>query len=404
VRIGQRARHFLTRGKGGHGSHASLHVIVMALAVGVPLVSATHMAMPRAQPGAEDQKRSPIIAGLEAALDLVALFFLPLLALVPHGVAPLSAVAGLCAIGLVLTTPPDRLRHLKGPTVTLGALVFWCALSAIWSIDQTRSLALAARIGDLAVSGLALVAAADIVAAPLRLTVFLLAGVAISILIAMIDCQTSGSLSQFVSIRAFRPVRFNQLALALAILVLPIGAMLMCRGRVALALLAVAAMALTVWALEGTAAKTVLVASAPAAALIYYRRRAMARAAALLSVIAIVAAPLVLPRLAHVPALFHAVDSFKESAGHRLLIWSFVGNRIAEHPIVGWGFDSSRAIPGGDVAIRSGETWLPLHPHDAALQVWLELGIPGVALFAMLIGLFGTGWPMRPGPASTPPR
>jgi len=47
--------------------------------------------------------------------------------------------------------------------------------------------------------------------------------------------------------------------------------------------------------------------------------------------------------------------------------------------------DSSRAIPGGDDPIRPGETWMPLHPHNAALQVWLELGAPGAVLFALLV-------------------
>ena len=74
------------------------------------------------------------------------------------------------------------------------------------------------------------------------------------------------------------------------------------------------------------------------------------------------------------------------SAGHRLLIWSFVGDRIAEHPLRGWGLDSSRSIPGGSDPIRPDETWLPLHPHNAPLQVWLELGVPGAVLFALLGG------------------
>ena len=86
--------------------------------------------------------------------------------------------------------------------------------------------------------------------------------------------------------------------------------------------------------------------------------------------------------------LFAAADSFKVSAGHRLLIWSFTGEHIAERPLLGWGLDSSRAIPGGNSEIRPGQNWLSLHPHDAALQVWLELGMPGAVLFALLLGWF----------------
>ena len=79
-------------------------------------------------------------------------------------------------------------------------------------------------------------------------------------------------------------------------------------------------------------------------------------------------------------------DTFKTSVGHRLLIWDFAGKRIAERPLLGWGLDASRAIPGGKELIRPDQKRLPLHPHDAALQVWLELGLPGAVLFALLLG------------------
>jgi O-antigen ligase len=104
-------------------------------------------------------------------------------------------------------------------------------------------------------------------------------------------------------------------------------------------------------------------------------------------VAAIITAPLTFARLERLPGLGETADSFKISAGHRLLIWSFAGDRIAERPVTGWGLDSSRAIPGADDPIRLGETWLPLHPHNAALQVWLELGAPGAALFALLAAI-----------------
>jgi O-antigen ligase len=59
----------------------------------------------------------------------------------------------------------------------------------------------------------------------------------------------------------------------------------------------------------------------------------------------------------------------------RLDIWSFADARILERPWLGWGLDASR-------------TWkdiIPLHTHDAAMQVWLELGLPGAALVAALL-------------------
>lgn len=57
----------------------------------------------------------------------------------------------------------------------------------------------------------------------------------------------------------------------------------------------------------------------------------------------------------------------------RNVIWRFVSGRIAERPWFGWGLDASRTF-GGPV---------PLHPHDAPLQIRAELGWPGVLLFAL---------------------
>jgi O-antigen ligase len=190
-----------------------------------------------------------------------------------------------------------------------------------------------------------------------------------------------------------------------ALLLWPLAAMLFSRGRPLYAALAVTVMAAAVLTLDDTTAKLALAAGAPTAALLYWRGAAVARLMAVATVLAILTAPMTLPRPAHSPSLFARVDAFKGSAGHRLLIWSFAGERIAERPFAGWGLDSARAIPGGRDEIRPGQQWLPLHPHDAALQVWLELGAPGAALFALLVGLLwlrlaAVSWPRLYGAAA----
>ncbi|WP_236627670.1 O-antigen ligase [Caulobacter sp. B11] len=54
----------------------------------------------------------------------------------------------------------------------------------------------------------------------------------------------------------------------------------------------------------------------------------------------------------------------------RLDIWAFAADKIQAHPIRGWGLDASRTF---GLAI-------PLHTHNAQLQLWLELGAVGAAL------------------------
>lgn len=60
----------------------------------------------------------------------------------------------------------------------------------------------------------------------------------------------------------------------------------------------------------------------------------------------------------------------KASWNARIDIWRFTAHLIEQRPFVGWGLDASRAFPGS----------IPLHPHDAALQLWFELGAVGVGL------------------------
>jgi O-antigen ligase len=339
------------------------------------------------------------MAGLwgEAGLDACLFLLPPILALVPRGAAPLVAAAGLCAAGLLAAAPPPRFAGLRQPAALFAVLLLWGGLSAAWSIDPGRSLVLALHLAGLFAAALALAAAARQITAPRRLVLCLCAGTALGLGLAFADLASHGWLSRLVSVRRFIAPRLNPLAAWAAILVLPLAALLVERGRRSLAALLAAALAAAVFLLDDTTAKTALALSLPAAALLRWRA-SLARLAAALAVLAILTAPLTLPLLAHSPALVARVDAFKTSAGHRLLIWSFTGDRIAERPFLGWGLDAARAIPGGKDEIRPGQNWLPLHTHDAALQVWLELGAPGAALFALLVGwlwarLAAAPWP-----------
>jgi O-antigen ligase len=86
----------------------------------------------------------------------------------------------------------------------------------------------------------------------------------------------------------------------------------------------------------------------------------------------------------------NAILSIPSSAEHRIAIWEFTARKIAEKPLAGWGMNASKIIPEGklilysDAGNRYGEA-LPLHPHNAILQFWLELGLPGIILYLGLL-------------------
>jgi O-antigen ligase len=130
----------------------------------------------------------------------------------------------------------------------------------------------------------------------------------------------------------------------------------------------------------------------------------LAAGAMMAGVVAIgVAIPLATPSYDTVLAIHADAPWIKYSGIHRLLIWRFAADHVAERPLLGWGMDASRAIPGGKTDFNDilptlhypgGAEALPLHPHDAALQWELELGVPGLTLGLAIIVLllYCVGW------------
>jgi O-antigen ligase len=346
-----------------------------------------------------DRTARRIAVYCEAGLDAAAIPFFPLLVLVPRGVAALVSVAGLCAAGLVLSTGAPRPRPaLAVVAALLGCLLVWGTASALWSADPLRSLVVAARLAGLFAVGLVMIAAANCIKAPRRLIRLLLAGLALGVAMAAIDLVTHGALGAPFTERAYQPAALNRASVAFSIMLLPMTAVLLGTGLAITPLLFATATVVTIYALAGTTAKAAVIAGTLIGLFLYLSRTRVAHAAAVASVLVVITAPLTFARLERIPAFAQTADAVKLSAGHRLSIWSFAGDRIAERPLTGWGLDASRTIPGGNDPIRPGETWLPLHPHNAPLQLWLELGVPGVVFFALVVGLAwyalaGAAWP-----------
>jgi O-antigen ligase len=95
-----------------------------------------------------------------------------------------------------------------------------------------------------------------------------------------------------------------------------------------------------------------------------------------------------------VPAIFFAYDQQLHTANWlpssfraRIIIWEYTAERVLDHPWVGVGADSTRALkepntletaerPAGFIYPRT----IGMHAHDLFLQTWFELGVIGVVL------------------------
>ncbi len=78
------------------------------------------------------------------------------------------------------------------------------------------------------------------------------------------------------------------------------------------------------------------------------------------------------------------IDALPPSWHHRFEIWDYMSYRIFERPWFGWGLGSSHLL---SYAQPHGMTYeyvraAASHPHNAIIQLWVELGITGLILGA----------------------
>ena len=96
-------------------------------------------------------------------------------------------------------------------------------------------------------------------------------------------------------------------------------------------------------------------------------------------------------------ALFDAValtDALPNSFEHRLYIWEAYTRAIFERPWLGYGLDSSEILFSLDAYLPLLDTsvrLIPIHPHNAAMALWFELGVLGLIAGALLLIIVASG-------------
>jgi exopolysaccharide production protein ExoQ len=341
-------------------------------------------------------------------LFLAGLTLPPLAVLAANGLAPLAGFLGLLAVARLWSCRADPLAGW--PVAIIPALLFaWAALSAVWSPVPFAALGSAARLGGMALVG----AAAILVARSLDrrerdgLMTGLMIGSVVAALILTAEYLSGNSLSgALFEARGMKPLplgaksQFNRGATILALAVWPlVGWLTERRGR-RRGFVLVAIIGMVILTGDSLAAILAVLAGSTIYGLATWSPRWAARLVVTATAGLAILLMTVAPHLPIPPASFTTLDWLPISAHHRLAVWQFSGSKAAEHPLLGWGMESSRVIPGAEdrldtlwitpTGIDKGSltgTRLPLHPHNALLQIWLELGLVGVVLTLLLVGL-----------------
>lgn len=340
-----------------------------------------------------------------AVVNLFCFLLPPVAVLSSNAVVPLLTLFGLVA-GLRGWWESG---HLPWPDRTIGiaivALLLWMAVASLWTSDVARALVLVVRLGVLLLAGLVLLKFIwwRTTEERLKAARWLLYGFGLGVAIFLIEHFLDFPIYRFLTgIDPSEPVnlsRLNRAATSLAMLTWPLAATTFLNPNRPWSRAASLAVAPVVLVTESATAQIAILVGCLfvcVARLHFVLARRLLLVATLLGIS-------VAPLIAH-ELYEQGVTDWKilpPSAQHRIYIWNFVSDRIAEREAFGWGFDASRNIPNFGVPDfwENGGDVVPLHPHNAALQVWLELGAAGTVIVLAVLVLLWIRMDALPDPA-----
>jgi exopolysaccharide production protein ExoQ len=328
------------------------------------------------------------------------------------------AVAGVLAI-LVIRAIQGRFR-LRADIILVSLMVLlagWAAFSAVWSITPDRAIKSSIRIALVFASLVVLIDAARNLDHNQRRRFghCLVGGTVAGLVLTGIFVISSDIVSVWLGdakLTGKELSSFNRTSTVIAVLVWPVALVIaqMYNRYAAAAVIVISALML--FALAPSTPLVAFAVGLIAFVIAWFSHRWGKRFLILAfagSVIMIPLLDLVMPvltdfLLAHIP--------WPNSEIHRLVIWQFAAERIFEHPLIGWGLDASRAIPGGHTELFlyqigtnpvTGQA-MPLHPHNALVQIWLELGLVGImivgAIFSFAVASIPESNDNHAGPAT----
>jgi exopolysaccharide production protein ExoQ len=300
--------------------------------------------------------------------------------------------------------------------VILGLFVIWAMITSLWSIEPLDSVVRSLKVALVFAAGLVLIGATKQVSSEEIRSFRWMLMVAVAVGSLVLLGEVASQMAGLRFLRAltgnalpdpnFLPV-FNRAATVLALLVWPVLILCFRHNRLFHGGILFVGAFIVLWQLYSSAAILAVFAGLAIFTLALISRSS-ARLLLIAGISGVIAFTPVFPRTVLEPDHIMAQAAWLPlSAHHRLRIWAFTSDAIMKRPITGWGMDTARSLSGGkskviikrpppqkesDVAGRRlasepplvGEQ-LPLHPHNAVLQLWLELGIVGVVLGVFLL-------------------
>ncbi len=299
----------------------------------------------------------------------------------PLAFAPLVALTGL------LTLPSFRVEDGDRPAaIAILVLVIWAGGSTVWSPYNAKSVLESSAIklaSEAVLYGSVIVAARQASRGDQRRFLGVLVwGMATLGCVLLAEAATGAGMYQALRQAMGNPIRpdlaIKNVAQGLFVLALLTPIAIVAALRIgATLLLAVPMVAGVIWpsiVFAYDAPLVALAASGLALGVVWIWPRMGPRLLATLAAIFFLFAPVVVWGARQMG--FYQVLQAQVSASwsQRMTYWRHAQDWIGDHPLRGWGLDASRMFGPG----------IQLHPHDSALQIWLELGLIGAVAAAVL--------------------
>lgn len=355
-------------------------------------------------------------------LSFLVFAILPLSTLTSNGIVPIFFVFSLSVVGYCLIQQSDInfkniliSAKLTPGFIIWGLFLLWGIASIIWSIDGKHTLYLWTKLLLLSLAGISLSLMFQGISNTFknRLLLALMFGLVITNAWLMVEIKTQGKLLSLIKGKDFNLTHYNK-ALSLEIMLFwPILAYLNRFFKVnidqekkylalMLQLVLIFQTAFIVFCLEATTVKVAFIIGSLTAICSLINEKFVKWSLLIGSIIVFTTAPLLYQKVLTPSTVASVTHNFikKSSFYHRLYIWKFVSGEVLSKPWTGWGLDASRHKYFSEIKISAKEIrnqtpfleiscldLLPLHPHNLPLQLWLELGFPGIFLIIYLISL-----------------
>jgi exopolysaccharide production protein ExoQ len=313
------------------------------------------------------------------------------------GLAVMALVILVCGRGQGVTWP-------KTGIFLLFLLASWSVLSAVWSITPGKSFQAVLSLPPLFVAGICILVVAKRMTLDQRAWVekCLVSGVVLGALFGFVEAYFGMPITTGIDAYIVGKVhvlaessRISRGLTVTTLLIWPAALVLWIKGNKLGASVLTCFVTLVLYGGENEAAIFSMMVGASALLLAYIFPKHCAIAFGAIIGIGILAAPMAVLSLPDAKTMSKTISGLGYGVYPRIFIWQSASKLILRKPIIGYGYRSSRAFSTGkdNVYVRIGPEDanrvtvepIPLHTHNAPIQLWLELGLVGASIGLAII-------------------